>query len=61
MHDFHCDSIKNKYGNKSRLLFPVTDSLMYCIETENIYENFSNNKDIFGFIDFQLSQIILMI
>ena len=36
MYKFHYDYIKNKYGNKSRLLFTDTDSLMYEIRTENI-------------------------
>ena len=29
MHKFHYDYIKNKCGNKSRLLFTDTESLMY--------------------------------
>ena len=29
MFKFYNDHIKNKYGNNSRLLFTVTDSLMY--------------------------------
>ena len=36
IYKFHYDYIKNKYGNKSRLLFTDTDSLMYEIRTENI-------------------------
>ena len=31
------------------LLFTDTDSLLYEIETWNVYDDFSNNKDIFDF------------
>ena len=44
MYKFHYDYIKNKYGNNSRLLFTDTDSLMYEIKAEDVYEDFSNNK-----------------
>ena len=46
---FHYDYMKNKYGNNSRLLFTVTDSLMYEIKTEHVYEDFSKDKKIFNF------------
>ena len=42
MYEFHYDYIKNKYGNNPRLLFTDTDSLMYEIKTEDVYEDFSN-------------------
>ena len=45
IYEFQYDYIKNKYDNNSRLLFTDTDSLMYEIETEDVYEDFSNNKD----------------
>ena len=46
MYEFHYDYIKNKYGSKSRLLFVETDSLMYKIKTEDVYEDFDNDKNV---------------
>ena len=45
MYEYHYDYIKNKYGDKSRLLFTDTASLMYEIKTEDVYENFSSDKE----------------
>ena len=44
MYKFHYDYMKNKYDNKSKLLFTGTDSLMCEIKTENVYEDFSNDS-----------------
>lgn len=33
----------------SRLLFTDTDSMVYRIETLNVYGDFSKSKEIFGF------------
>ena len=52
MYEFHYDYIKNKYGNNSRLLFTDTDSLLYEIKTEDVYEDFSNDKEIFDFSNY---------
>ena len=49
MYEFHYDYIKNKYDNKSKLLFTDTDSLMYEIKTEDVYEDFSSDKETFDF------------
>ena len=52
MYEFHFDYIKNKYGNKSTLLFTNTDSLMYEFKTEDVYENFSNDREMFDFSNY---------
>ena len=52
MYEFHYDYIKNKFGNNSRLLFTDTDSLMYKIKTEDVYEDFSNDKEMFDFSNY---------
>ena len=43
MFDFHYNYIKPKYGNKAKLLFTDTDSLMYEIETEDFYKDISGD------------------
>ena len=52
MYEFHYDFIKIKYGNDSSLLFTDTDSLMHEIKTEDVYEDFSNNKEMFDFSNY---------
>ena len=53
--------IKNKYDNKSKLFFTNTDSLMYEIKTEDVYEDFSGNKEMFDFSNYSTSQNAMMI
>ena len=52
MYDFHYNYIKNKYRNKSKLLFTDTDSLCYEIEANDVYKDFFINKDKFDFSDY---------
>ena len=47
MYNFHYNYIKEKYGNKAKLLFTDTDSLTYEIETDDVYRDFWNDKDRF--------------
>ena len=48
MYDFHYNYIKQKYGDKAKLLLTDTDSLMYEIQTEDFYNDISGDvKDRF--------------
>ena len=49
MQDFHYNYIKNKYGHKVGTFLRNTDSLMYKIEAENVYEDFYKDKELFEF------------
>ena len=44
MFDFHYNYIRKKYGNKAELLFTDTDSLMYLIQTDDVYHDIK--KDV---------------
>ena len=53
MFDFHYNYIKPKYGNKAKLLFTDTDSLMYEIQTEDFYNDISGDvRDRFDTSDY---------
>jgi hypothetical protein len=40
MYDFHYNTIKKEYGDRAKLLFTDTGSLMYEISTDDVYEDF---------------------
>ena len=53
MYEFHYNYIKQKYGDKAKLLFTDTDSLMYEIKTEDFYKDISKDvKDRFDTSDY---------
>ena len=52
IYEFNYDYIKNKYENKSKLLFTDTDSLMYEIKPEDVFEDFSSDKEMFNFSNY---------
>ena len=46
-YDFHYNYIKKKYNDKAKLLFTVTNSLTYEIETEDVCKDFWSDKNKF--------------
>ena len=52
MYEFHYKYIKSKFDAK--LLLTDTDSLVYEIKTEDVYEDFYQDKNLFDLSDYQL-------
>ena len=52
MYDFHYNYIKNKYGDRAKLLFTDTHSLTYEIEAEDVYQDSWYDKDKFDNSDY---------
>ena len=51
-YELHYEYIKNKFGINARLSLINTDSLMYEIKTEDFYDDFSNDREIFDFSNY---------
>ena len=52
MYEFHYKYIKSKFS--AELLLTDTDSLVYEIKTEDVYEDFYLDKNVFDFSDYPL-------
>ena len=49
MYQLHYDYVKNIYGKNLKLSFTYTVSLVYEIKAEDVYEDFSNDKEMYDF------------
>jgi len=52
MYRFHYDVIKAKYGARAELLMTDTDSLVYHIQTENLYEDMLSMRGLYDLANF---------
>ena len=50
MYEFHYKYIKSKFS--ANLLFTDTDSLVYEIDTKDVYEDFYGDEDLFDFSEY---------
>jgi hypothetical protein len=54
MYDFHYNFIQKKYGNNTKLLFTDTDSLVYEITTDDIFQDIIDHKELFDLSNFPI-------
>ena len=59
MYEFHYKYIKRKYN--ANLLFTDTDSLIYEIKTEDVYEDFYKDKNLFDLVTIRKIQSFLVL
>ena len=52
MYDFWYNHIKAEYGNKANLLYTDTDSLLFQVETKDVYANMKSNAIQYDFSDY---------
>ena len=52
MQNFLYNYNKNKSCEKAEMLLTDTDSIMYKIEGEHVYEDFYNYKELFDFSNY---------
>ena len=52
MYQFHYDVIKAQYGDKAKLCMTDTDSLCYVIETDDMYQDMHNSKELYDMSNF---------
>ena len=52
MHQFWYDHLKNKYNNKVELIYTDTDSLIIHVETDDIYKDMLEDKNLNDFSEY---------
>src|SRR3954451_16275125 len=52
MYDFWYNHIKRKYGDRAKLCYTDTDSLIIEIETEDVYADMIEDADLYDFSDY---------
>jgi hypothetical protein len=52
MYEFHYNHIRAEYGDRATLLMTDTDSLIYIIQTDDIYEDMSKHQNLYDTSDY---------
>ena len=56
MIDYHYNYIKPKYGDNSKLIYTDTDSFIYHIKTDDLYQDMFNDKHLFDLSNVKISK-----
>ena len=57
MYQFWYDHLKNKYNNNVELIYTDTDSFIIQVETDNIYKDMLENKNLYDFSDYPINHL----
>ena len=61
MWKFCCDYLKPKYGNKVKLCYTDTDSLILHIKTDDFYEDINNDvEEWFDTSNYEIDRLLIM-
>ena len=52
MYKFNHEHFRIKFDNRVKLLFTYTDRLVFGAETNDVYEDFYKNKNLFDFSNY---------
>ena len=52
MYQFWYDHLKNKYNDKIELIYTDTDSFIIEVETDDIYKNMYEDKELYDFSEY---------
>lgn len=52
MYDHHYNHVMKKYGNSAKLMMTDTDSLLYHIKTEDLYEDMKKDMHLYDFSNY---------
>ena len=55
MYQFWYDHLKNKYNNKVELIYTDTDSFIIQVETDDIYKDMLENKNLYDFSNYPIN------
>ena len=55
MYQFWYDHLKNKYNNNVELIYTDTDSFIIQVETDNIYKDMLENKNLYDFSNYPIN------